>query len=834
MFSLAIPLTDSRLELSLPFPGWPLGLRYALLLGTFAVIGFVLVRLYSHESRLVARRVARILLALRLGVVVAVLITLMFEPNLSRTIQEQVPGRVLIAIDRSDSMRVADPARPFTDKQKLAAALGFATPEELDGVSRLKLAERMLSPAGADLIAKLKAKHAVDLIGFDENPTDLPQDPERLAKALDADRVIGGDAADTNDRPAFTDLKVPLVRASESAGDALAAQSVAANQNGKLVGVVVLSDGRHNLGESPMIKASELAARKIPVFPVVMAPKEPPADVAVVSAQAQSATVFKGSSVPIEVGVRVTGWPAGPVKVTLKLPPGEKGEERPPLVETIPHNGQDQTYRLPMKAKMDAPGPQAMTVTAESNAQKDRFPSNNTRTVRVNVVKDRARVMLIDGEARWEFHYLHTCLGRDPNMDVRSIVFRQPRITKQTDEELRKFGYPARVMPDDPDALTSYDCVVVGDVEPTQFNDAERTRLEQYVAESGGTLVIVAGKRAMPGGFVNDTDPFRRLLPIKNAKPFDSKTGFQIVPTADGQRSWFLHMGDTGDDSRRAWARFPYHYWGVSGEPKDGAEVLATADGKPIIVRQNYGFGRVLFVGVDSTWRWRYKAGDYYHHRFWGQTAQWAASDRLLPTQNAAGTIRFGTREPTFRAGQDVEMIVRSTDGVRKLGPTALKGARVVKLPMRPDDKEKTSALTPLTTPEGRPRDLTGKIRGLTPGKYAIELEIPEWADQLQGPPGPDGRATKLRATFEMLPPDHEELVELSANLPLLEELAATTRGQVFTPDQAAELVEKLIAQTATVEHRVDRPFRKSWLTLLLILGLLSAEWGLRKWAGLP
>jgi len=107
--------------------------------------------------------------------------------------------------------------------------------------------------------------------------------------------------------------------------------------------------------------------------------------------------------------------------------------------------------------------------------------------------------------------------------------------------------------------------------------------------------------------------------------------------------------------------------------------------------------------------------------------------------------------------------------------------------------------------------------------------------NEISPPPnGTSAPATKLRATFEMLPPDHEELVELSANLPLMEELAATTRGQVFTPDQAAELVEKLIAQTATVEHRVDRPFRKSWLTLLLILGLLSAEWGLRKWAGLP
>ena len=33
------------------------------------------------------------------------------------------------------------------------------------------------------------------------------------------------------------------------------------------------------------------------------------------AAQPQASTVFKGSSVPVEVSVRVTGWPAGPTVI---------------------------------------------------------------------------------------------------------------------------------------------------------------------------------------------------------------------------------------------------------------------------------------------------------------------------------------------------------------------------------------------------------------------------------------------------------------------------------------------------------------------------------------
>lgn len=817
MLSLPVPFTSCSFDFALPFPGWSMWVRVPLVILAAVVLVALLGLLYRREVRLVPRRVAMLLMALRMAAVAVIFLTTAADPAFVSVTSREIPSRVLIAVDTSDSLRVADPQRPADEQLRIASALKLTRPGE---VSRLKLAEHILTPDGVDLVGELSKKHTVELVAFDQTTRPLPLDPAELKAHLDSDRLLAADA--TTGRLVYTDMKLPVIKASESAADAATS---------KLIGVVLLTDGRHNWGDSPLGRVQEFAARKLPVYPIVLAPTVPPADVAVISAQPQASTVFKGSTVPVEIAVRVTGWPAGPIDVSMDLPPDEKGNPRPPVKETFRHNGQDQTYQFALRAKLDTPGPQSLKVTVGSDSATDKFPSNNTRTARLNVVKDRARVMLIDGEARWEFHYLHTCLGRDENMDVRSVVFRQPRITTATDETLKKFGTPARTLPE-ADVIPSYDCIVLGDVEPGQIKDW--AWLEKYVAEDGGTLVVVAGKRSVPGAYQDDANPLRKLLPITAPTEYQEKNGFRISLAQDGQRSWFLQLGDTSAQTRAIWENLPPHYWAITGRAKDGAEVLAEANGVPLIARQNYGFGRVMYVGIDSTWRWRYKVGDKYHHKFWGQVAQWAASDRLLPTQNTTGTIRFGTREPAFRTGQEVEILARGTEAVKKLGPNSLKGARVIRLPSKEGETEQPLGLTPLQQPESRPRDVMGKVRDLTPGRYAVELEIPDWSDQLQGPVGADGRPSKLRSTFEVLPPDNEEMVELSADLPLLEAIAADSGGKVYQPEQVKELLDQLQAKVAKVDTRVEHPARKSWLMLILVLALLAAEWGIRKWVGLP
>ena len=850
-----LPWTDATLRLAPPLAGWSVIPRFLLLAISLLLVLTLLARLYRYELKLIPRRFARILLALRVVLIACVVLLVAVEPVVCRVRTEEVPGRVMIAIDRSDSMTVADPARPTVEKLRLAKILKLVpdiagdsqldswasdsddTPKfgsggererfeqvirRVDALPRLELCARLLTPDGLNLLAKLREKHGVELLGFGRDVSALPVDPAKLTAALTG---RSGDAV------ASTDLKLPLIRAAASVGDEADAGGA------KLLGVILLTDGRHNWGESPLARAEELGRRQVPIFPISIAPKDPPADVAVVSARPAAATVFKGSTVPVEVSVRVTGWPAGKIPVRLDRPPAADGTPREPLCDVIDHTGPDATYPLTFKPTMDEPGPQSLTVIVEPG-DADRFPANNRRTARVNVVKDRAKVLLIDGDARWEFHYLHTCLGRDPNMDVRSVVFRQPRLDLVSEEELKKVGTPAKTLPADLDLLSAYDCIILGDVEEHQLSPAQRKGLEKYVAEAGGTLVISAGKRAMPMLYSTlEDDPLRKLLPIKNVKVVATDEGVRPAFTPAGERSWFLAMADTAGTSKAAWEKFPPHQWAAVGELKDAAEALAVLPGQPgqaLIARQHFGFGRVLYVGLDSTWRWRFRTGDYFHHRFWGQVAQWAASDRLLPVTNAGGTIRFGTTEPVYYGEQDIDIIVRAAEAVTMPGGATTKAARIVRLPSSPKGKETQVALVPLTTPDGRPRDLLGKARALTPGRYAVELDIPDWTRDLVGPPGPDGRAMKLRCPFEVVPADNDELIDLSANLPLLSDLAKVGGGRVVTPETATKLIDLLASRSATREQTVEHPVRQSWWTFALLVGLLATEWVVRKWAGLP
>src|SRR5207245_1748217 len=82
--------------------------------------------LYRYELRLVRPWAARALLTLRLAVLLFLLFVVCFQPIVARSVTEELAGRVLIAVDRSASMDVADPQRPALEKLRLARALKLA------------------------------------------------------------------------------------------------------------------------------------------------------------------------------------------------------------------------------------------------------------------------------------------------------------------------------------------------------------------------------------------------------------------------------------------------------------------------------------------------------------------------------------------------------------------------------------------------------------------------------------------------------------------------------------------------------------------------------------
>lgn len=780
------------------------GLNPALQAGLLAAVCLVplalVLWLYRYEMQLIARSTAIGLLCLRVVVLALLLILVCFQPIYGRTRSDEIPGYVLVAVDRSASMDVAD------------------SPQ---GSTRSQVAERLLRAADTGLLPALTAKHEVELLGFHQEAWELkPDQVEELFGAKPQAAAM------------FTDLRLPLTRALERSGPG----------QGKILGIVLLTDGQHNTGDSPTTKARELGERGLPIYPIALGSRQPPPDAAMVSVKAPNA-VFKDVDVSVEAAFKITGLPAQDFRVELRRT-GKDGDKV--LAERIVHHaGKDCSYAESFPVRMDETGMQPLTASVRpiNPDTKETHGDNNSRSTTVSVADDKAHVLLIDGEARWEYHYLATALKRDRTMKVESVVFHQPRLNESlSPEELRKIGLPQKQLPAGGDGLAGFDCIVLGDVGVEQLPPAERQRLEKYVGERGGTLVIVAGKRFMPMAYPDveangASDPLRKLLPIESPHVVAPEEGFSVTRTQAGKETKFLELDADPVKSVAIWRELPRHYWGIVGKAKPGATALAYVAERgaeeaesALIVRQNYGFGRVLFVGLDSTWRWRYRTGDAYHHAFWGAAIRWAASDKPLMTGN--DFIRFGTPQPLYARGEEVKITVRLNEELGPIKPDLLAAARIMRSHAERGKEGQAVALVPLSRRPAQPRTLEGRLGNLPPGEYAIELVMPDYADKLMEAKGAAGQP--MRAHFTIRPPDSNEMIDLETRWPLLEELAAQSGGKVFTPENAGELLDLLVKQALRNSERYEQKLWQWWVVLVLVLAFLTVEWAGRKLAGLP
>ena len=142
-----------------------------------------------------------------------------------------------------------------------------------------------------------------------------------------------------------------------------------------------------------------LAARGIPVYPVLVGSTRAPPDAAVASIKAPEG-INRGESANVSATLKLDGFPPdSAVNVTLERPNAE------PMVQTlrVPLDGSRPTvsFRVPL----DTVGTFPLTVSVEP-APGDARPDNDRKAVAVRVADDKARVLLVDGEARWEFRYL--------------------------------------------------------------------------------------------------------------------------------------------------------------------------------------------------------------------------------------------------------------------------------------------------------------------------------------------------------------------------------------------------------------------------------------------
>ncbi len=587
---------------------------------------------------------------------------------------------------------------------------------------------------------------------------------------------------------------------------------------------VILSDGRHNDVDAlaPQEIATQLA--NVPVYVVPIGNAVQMRDVLLHRVEAPSAVAEKDSAV---IDVIVTGFDCDGQATAVVLRHEGREVDRKPIEFTGGRGDQRVRFMVPAKEL----GWQEYVVEVES-VDEETNTANNFQPVSFEVVRDRLRILLADGVARWEYRYLNQLFRRDPHIQFDELLF-YPRL-HGTGELAGRPEFPRDV-----EGWSRYEVVILGDVTPQQLPAESQQALVEFVRTRGGNVILVSGRNGMPAAFQGE--PLMELLPVEQAKNVFPQQGYGLRLTEEGRFQSALLIADSPQDSRAAWRkiyeRFPVYELSEYCRPKPTARTLIEAvsesagevkeeqDGVPATVEQAFlcwqrvGAGRVAYLSAPDTYRLRWRRGDRMHHRFWGQFLRW-----ITAANSGVGSelVRLQTDRTRYAAGEPVAVTawLKDTAGRPLAGETIQAEARAF------NDEVRAVELTPDPDVAGR---YFGTLDDLAAGAYQIGLRG-KVIDELL-PPGGDTKP--VQATITVRATDSVEMLNTQCNRALLEQIAQMTGGQVVPPTAIGEVLE-MVSFTPEVSERVQRtPLWNRWSNLFLVLGCLFTEWVVRKAKGL-
>lgn len=816
----------------------------------------LIIWLSKYERRLVSRRLGIGLIGLRISVLVVILMTLL-QPTLDWTLEKTRIGRILVGIDLSGSMTTVD--RHASRGEKLHLARGLELIGNSANEERLKRWQQAFDsdqePQWVDAgetqdetrRAALEESRRDNLQSILAEVEKLPRNEiaRRLLVAtkiplldqLDQSGrvelfVFAGQAAPIERNQLSTIVAQPPADLKTDTTDLSLGLKWGAGGTDDIMGVVLLTDGRDHVGQNLSALASSLNANQTPVYPVLIGSRYRPKDLSIVQLD-HPETVYKDDHPQVKVTLSTVGFEGKTVDVELVE---EDKPDAKPVRQSVLCKGSTATVEFDLDA--DEIGRKSYVVRTPVQEGETR-DDNNSQSFSLSVVDDRAKVFLVDGEARWEFRYLDAALSRDERVDLKQILFDQPYLGVLVEP-----FFPRRlVIPADPTDLAASpfaesDLVIVGDVSPEQFTDAAWELLLKYVSQ-GGTLVLSAGVRNMP--LSHHSAGLEQLLPVTNLVPVklgdkSQETsppfrGLSLALTADGEQQPMLQFAPDLAQNIAIWKGLPGQTWALLGESKPTATVWATTqlpEGRVeglssdrkfgVIVHQFVGSGQVVWIGTDATWRWRFRVGDKYHHRFWAQLARWAASNKMT-----AGTqfVRFGPEKAEVETGQQIRIRARWTQTFLHKFPNLKSRAEIYR---QAEPNAVPFTTVDLVPSRGISYQHEGRILSLAAGEYRIRLTA-DAADL-----GDKPIETKLFVIEKLNP----ELSDVSVNRDLLAKIADTSGGRLFLPDDVHELPSlfKKGDETLTQYHEIALWDRWPWLVVLF--ALMTCEWVIRKLNGLP
>jgi uncharacterized membrane protein len=576
-----------------------------------------------------------------------------------------------------------------------------------------------------------------------------------------------------------------------------------------LAGVVMITDGADTSDTSLDEPLASLKARSIPVFPVGVGQESFSKDIQVTRVETPRA-VLKGTALVVDVMLSQTGYSGQSVTLNVE----DDGQIAATQSVTLPGDGESATARVRFTASSPGARLFRFRIAPQDGEQ---VTANNQRDALIEVRDRKEKVLYFEGEPRFEMKFINRAVEDDQNIEL--VV-----LQRTAENKYYRFGVtnPDELVtgfPKTREELFSYRALILGSIEAAAFSPEQLRMLADFANKRGGGLMMLGGRRAFAEGGWAGT-PVGDVLPvvIDGAKQPSFFSEIQAQPTRAGSVFPVIQIGENEAASGTKWEEMP----AVStvnpiSEIKPGATTLLSASNlgrqdQIVLAYQRYGRGKTIAMPIQDSWIWQMDAKvpveDMTHEMFWRRMVRWLVDGVPDQVNVTTGTDRV---EP----GETVNLTAEVLDTAY----VEVNDAHVEATITSPSGKTSTTLMEWTVEQDG---EYGAVFNPDEPGLYEIRVAATRDQQQL------GTSVMHLRVSA-----GDAEFYDAEMRAPLLRRIAEETGGRFFTPANAASLPEAISYSGRGVTVVEERELWDMPILLMLLLGLMGAEWAVRRSKGL-
>jgi uncharacterized membrane protein len=582
-----------------------------------------------------------------------------------------------------------------------------------------------------------------------------------------------------------------------------------------LAGIVMVSDGADTTAGGIAEPLLALKSQGVPVFTVGVGRETLERDIQI-GRVSTPRTALKGTTLLVDVVLTQTGYAGKTVNVDVE----DEGRIAGTQTVKLPDDGSAATARV--RFTVSEPGPRVLRFRVAPQ-DGELVTENNARDSLIDVRDRSEKILYFEGEPRAEMKFLRRAVSGDKNLMVvalqRTAENKYMRINVDSGEEL------AAAFPKTREELFAYRGLILGSIEAGAFSGDQMKMISEFVDRRGGGLLMLGGARSFgEGGYAGTSiaDVLPVVLDPSSRDQAPAFTHLKVQTTRAGVSHAISQIAENEAESAEKWNFLRGLEPGVTtvnriDTIKPGATtLLAGIDDsrreRPVLAFQRYGRGKSLALTLQDSWQWQMAApiseDDMTHEHFWRQLLRWLVdgvpdavevqptTDRVEPSESA--TLRADIVDASFVELNDAAVTAHVA------GPDG----NVVDIPMQWSGER------------------SGEYRATLPtsaqGWYEAKI------DATRGGKTIGTAVTHLRAA-----PGDAEYFDATMHAATLKRVADETGGRFYTPETIQGLAEDLKYTGRGVTSVEERDLWHLPIVLMLLVGLLCAEWGYRRAVGL-